>query len=449
MSRTRRAFVLALTLSAGSAEAPAQPAGAPTELVAAWPDPILQWNAVMLATVAVRNAIEQQRLAAIAHLAMFEAVNAITGDYEPYLAPLAAAQDAAAGAKRPRASAEAAAIAAAHTVLLHYLTEQAATLDAARASSLSRVVDGPAKAAGIVIGEAAAAALIDRRLNDGSQMPEFHTPPSKDPGVWQLTGSCPPQGGLFLHLPNVVPFALERSDQFRAEPPPSLAGRRYAADFNEVKRVGAADSRHRPADRADVARFYAAVLGLPTWNGAARQAAAAQKRSLSENARAFALLNAALFDATIAVFETKYHHAFWRPETAIPDADRDDNPGTAPNPGFTPFITTPCHPSYPSAHASLGYAARAVLERIYGKGPHAIELASPAVPDVRLRYTSFAEITDDIDDARIFGGIHFRFDQQAGGRQGRQVGTYILQHLLRPARHHRHENGAGAGGAAK
>jgi hypothetical protein len=162
-----------------------------------------------------------------------------------------------------------------------------------------------------------------------------------------------------------------------------------------------------------VARFYAAVLNVQTWNPVARQIALAQKRSLSENARAFSLLNIAMTDALISVFDTKYQYTFWRPETAIAAAHEDDNPATDSDPAFTPFITTPCHPSYTSAHAITGGAARRVLERIYGRGPHAIELSSPAVPDVRLQYTSLQEIADDIDDARIYGGIHFRFDQRA------------------------------------
>jgi hypothetical protein len=430
MSHKSGAFLLAVALLFGSARARAQDAQAQANLVVEWTDPVLQWNAVLLATVGGKNAVEQQRIAAIAQLAVFEAVNAITRGYEPYLKP-----DVRAIVARPDASPEAAAIAAAHAVLLHYLPEQAATLDSARASSLARIPRGPAKDAGIGIGEAAATAMTEQRMNDGSQSPAFHVPPSTDPGEWQLTPGCPPQGGPFLHLRSVAPFGIERSDQFRADPPPSLTSRRYARDFNEVKALGALDSPPRPADRADVARFYAAVLGLPTWNVAAQQVAITQHRSLRENARAFALLNMALFDATIAVFETKYHETFWRPETAIPAADVDGNPKTDADPSYRPFIVTPCHPSYPSAHASLGGAARRVLERVYGTGPHAIELASPAVPDVRLRYASFEEITSDIDDARIYGGIHFRFDQQAGARQGFQVGSFIVRHHLRPARH--------------
>ena len=392
-----------------------------------WPDPVLQWNAVMLATVGGKNAVEQQRIAAIAHLAVFEAVNAITRGYEPYLGAIVATPD---------ASAEAAAIAAAHAVLLHYIPEQAATLDAARASSLARIPDGPAKDAGIGIGEAAATAMIDQRVNDGSQIA----------GVPRAAVDGSRRMAAHVQLP-----ATGRTLSALAE----RGALRHRAQRSIPR--GSSSIAHQPEVREGLQRSEGRSVRstartgrpiAPTWRAstrpssdfrpgmsAAQQVAVAQKRSLSENARAFALLNMALFDATIAVFETKYHETFWRPETAIPAADVDDNPKTDPDPSFKPFITTPCHPSYPSAHASLGGAARRVLERVYGKGPHAIELASPAVPDVRLRYASFEEITSDIDDARIYGGIHFRFDQQAGARQGRQVGSYIVRHHLRPARH--------------
>jgi hypothetical protein len=174
-------------------------------------------------------------------------------------------------------------------------------------------------------------------------------------------------------------------------------------------------------------------LNLRTWNPVARQIAIAQGRSLAENARAFALLNMAMSDAFISVFDTKYHAPFWRPETAIRAGDADGNVSTRGDPNFAPFVVTPCHPSYASAHASTGYAARAILERVYGRKSHFIVLSSPAVPDVMLEYRRLSQITSDIDDARVYGGIHFRFDQDAGARQGCSVGKYVHRHNLRPA----------------
>jgi hypothetical protein len=354
---------------------------------------------------------------------VFEAVNAVHGRYRPYLGTVSAP---------PGASADAAAVAAAHTVLRNYFPASGPALDAAREASLAAIPDGPAEDAGVAVGEAAAAAMIELRANDGSTPPEFYLPTSSAPGQWQTTPTCSPQGGVFLHVRNMTPFAILRGDQFRADEPPALRSLEYTRDYIELKRVGGVASTHRPPDRADVARFYAIVLATATWNPVARQVSAAQGRSLSTNARAFALLNMAIADALIAVMDTKYQYTFWRPETAIRAGDTDGNPWTRPDPGFAPFVATPCHPSYPSAHASLGHAARAVLERVFGRDHHSIRLSTPALPGLTLRYSSFRRITSDIDDARIFGGIHFRFDQEVGGRQGRQLGNYIYEHTLRP-----------------
>ena len=409
LSRRRRAVALAGLLMLGPAAAKA--------------DVVLEWNQIAVTTVSGQNAVEQARVAAIAQLAVFEAVNAITGDYAPYIGTITA---------RSGASAEAATIAAAHRVLTQYVPEQQSSLDDLRARSLAAIPDNAGKNDGIAVGIAAADALIALREHDGSQPPLFHVPASTAPGVWQLTPSCPPSGGLFLHWRGVTPFGIKTSDQFRAQPPPGLSSRTFIKDVDEVKSVGAVDSVRRPQDRADVARFYAAVLATPLWNAVATQIATAQGRSLSDNARALALVNLTISDALVAVFDSKYHYNFWRPETAInavhASAAGQDRPASA----FRPFIVTPCHPSYPSAHAAAAYAAREVLRRIYGRTGHVIDLSVASLPDVRLHYTSLAEITGDIDDARVFGGIHFRFDQRAGARQGRRLGAYAYKHNLRP-----------------
>jgi hypothetical protein len=183
-------------------------------------------------------------------------------------------------------------------------------------------------------------------------------------------------------------------------------------------------------DRADVARFYAAVLPMPLWPAAARQASAAQGKTLSENARDFAWLTMAVADALIASMNMKYHYNYWRPATAIRDGALDGNRLTTPDASWESFVFTPPYPSYPGNHASAAGAARAVLEHIYGRDGHDITLTSQAVPTVVLHYTSWEQITDDIDDARIYGGVHFRFDQEAGVRLGRQVGAHVLRNTL-------------------
>jgi len=254
--------------------------------------------------------------------------------------------------------------------------------------------------------------------------------PGTDPGDWQPT---PPAGApAFLpHWGQVTPFGLEEGSQFRLPPPPALHTGKYASDYNEVMLVGKSDSLFRPQDRTDVAKFYAAASPVQVFNSAARQVSAAQGKSLSENARIFALLAMAMGDASIACWETKYHYNFWRPVTAIRAGDSDGNAGTDPDPLWLPLITTPAFPGYASGHATVSGAAVAVLGRAFGKDGHAVTLTHSAVPLIVLNYTAWDEITDDVDDARVYGGIHFRFDQEAGAHQGRQVGRYILRNYLR------------------
>jgi len=388
-------------------------------------DVVLDWNAIMVRLVQDQPPPNMNRFAAITQLAVFEAVNTVTGEYRPYLGTSTPAR---------AASADAAAVTAAHRVLRHYFPDRAAVLDDARARSLASIPNGPAKVNGISVGEDAAAQMIAARSNDGADSPESYLPPSTQPGQWQLTPDCPSTGGFFLHWRKVTPFAIRRADQFRSEPPPALKGWRYTRDYNEVKNVGARDSNERPESRANVARLYAAVGDAVLWNHVATQLAAARRSSLSQNARTLALLNMALSDAGVAVMDTKYHYNVWRPETAIHEAASDANERTEPDPSYEPFIVAPCFPSYPSGHASTSYAAREVLERIFGSRGHSVVVSSAAEPGLTLKYTRLKEITSDIDDARIYGGIHFRFDQEGGAEQGRNVGSYVYANWLRPGR---------------
>jgi hypothetical protein len=391
--------------------------------VGARADVVQDWNSIMLNTIAAQSPFAQARFAAITQLAVFEAVNACTGTYDPYLGSVPAP---------PGASAEAAAVAAAHAVLKSYFPAAAATLDVAYAESLLAIPDGSSKADGIGVGIAAATAMIALRANDGSAPLETFLPSSTDPGVWQPT---PPAfgPGVFLNWRNVTPFGIETGDQFRLEPPPALTSERYRRAYDEVKRVGELNSSDRPQDRSNVAKFYAAAAPTQVWNAAAQQVASERRMSLSAEARAFALMNMATSDALVAIFDTKYFYVFWRPVTAIRAGDLDGNPRTDGDPAWTPFITTPSFPGYASAHASGSGAAAKVLALLFGESGHEITLTYPTVPGVTLHYRSFREITNDIDDARIYGGIHFRFDQEAGRRLGRRVGGYVLKHHLRRA----------------
>jgi hypothetical protein len=217
-------------------------------------------------------------------------------------------------------------------------------------------------------------------------------------------------------------------------PPPLLISTEFAKDFEEVLRVGRLQSAERPQDRSDVARFFNASSPTLVLNMAARQAAGAQGRSTSDNARALALLNMATSDALVSSMAAKYHYNFWRPQTAIRYADAYGNPKVTPESGWAPFITTPCFPSYPSNHASGTNAGAEILRRVYGEGGHAITLANPysaPVSQIQLMYSTFNQMCEDVDDARIYGGIHFRFDQVAGNRLGREVATFVYKNNLR------------------
>jgi hypothetical protein len=386
-------------------------------------DEVTRWNAILETTVAATPHFLQSRSAAIVQLAVFEAVNAIVGDYEPYLGTIAAA---------PWASPDAATVAAAHRALVALHPEHLAMLNAERVASLAAIPDGPDKVAGVAVGEVAADAMLALRANDGWNAVVPYTP-MVSPGYWRPT---PPEfrPAAFAQWGQVTRFAIDDGARFRVNPPPQIHTGQYARDYKEVQAFGGVTSTMRPQDRADVARFYAVVLPMPLWPAAARQASAAQVKTLSENARDFAWLAMAVCDSLIASMEMKYHYGYWRPVTAIRDGAIDGNRATDPDESWLSFVTTPAYPSYPGNHASAAGAARAVLEHVYGRDGLSITLTSQAVPGVILHYTSWNQITDDIDDARIYGGVHFRFDQKAGARLGRQVGMHILQTTLRPAR---------------
>jgi hypothetical protein len=399
-------------------------------------DVVLDWNEIAVNTAIAngQSPFAQARYATIVQLAVFEAVNSITGDYRPYLGTIVAPHG---------ASAESAAIQAAYRVLITYFPASASALNTARANSLASIPDGQPKSDGIATGDAAAFAMIALRANDGSSPAQFKIPGPAVPGEYQATPSCPMVNGIrvgtFFHWQNVTPFGIPSVSEFLLDPPPALDSNQYAKAYNEVKTVGSAsaNSTERPQDRANVVLFYATSTPTFVFNLAARQVVTQEGgHSLSENARAFALINMAIGDGSIASFFNKYHYNFWRPETAIHAGDTDGNRKTDADPNWAPFIPAPCFPGYPSNHGTLSNAGAEVLRRLYGEAGHAITMSNPAVPGIVLHYGSFRQITDDISDARVYGGIHFRTDQDAGARLGRAVGTADYKNNLRAVHDH-------------
>jgi PAP2 superfamily len=389
---------------------------------------VLEWNEIAVEAVGATPPFPSTRAMATVQVAVFEAVNAITRRYQPYLGTIIGTPD---------ASAEAATVVAAHDTLLSLFPGQQAFLDTRKAASLMAIADNPAKDQGIAVGHAAAAATIANRTNDGAQSPMFYTAASDAPYAWQPTPSCsnPPANGrgLFVHWQFVKPFGVESSSQFRAKAPPALVSGNYANDLNELEDIGGLESTLRPADRAAVATFYAAQPPHRGWNLVARQLAAERGPDpITKTARTLAIMNMSLSDAHITVFESKYYYRTWRPETAIVRADEDGNHRTDAKASYRPYVITPCFPGYPSAHGAGGGAARAVLERAYGRKDHNITLIDAGAPGIVLRYSDLRTITDDVADARVYGGIHFRYDQDAGERMGVEVGHYNDEHRLLP-----------------
>jgi hypothetical protein len=382
-------------------------------------DAVLDWNAIAVNTAVAnkQNPFAQARYAAIVQLAVFEAVNSITHKYKPYLGTITAPTD---------ASPDAAAIEAAYQVLSTYFPASQSTLSADWTTSMQAIPSGQSKTDGIAVGDTAAAAMIALRGNDGSSPAEFYTPGPPVPGAWQATPSCPVVNGVAVGIAfqwqNVTPFGIRSAGDFLLDPPPALTSEEYARAYYEVMTVGSLNSTQRPPDRANVALFYAAASPTQVFNQAAEEIAVQQSRSLSENARALALINMAISDSLVASFLNKYGYTFWRPETAIHASG---------NTSWAPFVTTPCFPSYPSNHGSAANGAAEVMRLLYGEAGHSITLTNPAVPTIVLQYTSFKQITDDIADARVYGGIHYRFDQRAGARLGHAVGREVYRKNLR------------------
>lgn len=393
-------------------------------------DVVLDWNAIALDTslANLQSPFNQARQLATVQVAVFEAVNSITKTYSPYLGSIVAP----AGASQDAAVAQ-----AAHDVLVSFFPGSQAQLDQQLAASLALVPNGQPKTDGIATGQAAAAAMVALRANDGSFPPKFYTPGPPVPGAYQATPSCPVIDGVpkgaFFHWQDVKPFGIPDAHAFLLPPPPGLNTPQYARAYNEVQEFGSDNSSSRTGEQSYVVMFYAATPPALIFNEAVQQASQERYHSLVENARALALVNMAVSDSMVATFYNKYHYVFWRPETAIHAGDSDGNANTVGDPLFLPFIGAPCFPSYPSNHGTAAGAGVEVLRRLYGEAGHLITITNPWLPGMAMQYTRFAKINDDISDARVYGGIHFRTDQDAGSDLGRAVATEVYKNNLRPA----------------
>jgi hypothetical protein len=420
-----RARLLVAAVCAAALVIPA-PAGA---------DVVTDWNQNATGVLIGDNG---QGAPAIMHLAMvqgavYDAVNAIDKRYEPLVS-------------MPRAkswySEDAAAATAAYRVLvgaeppLVVTTAFPAAVAKLRPlydAALAAIPDGPAKQGGIAVGVKAADAMIEDRLNDG-RFTSFRFTPGNGPGQWRPT---PPAfvNDPFAWLKDVRPFLLRNSNQFVGRGPNALNSRKYATELAEVRSVGSSTSAIRTADQTDAANYWGQANAPGTWSAIFRSLANDDGGSVADHARMFAMVYTTAADALITVWVGKAKWSFWRPITAI------QNDATHPDPAWMPLIVNPPYPDHPSGLSALGGAAAATLADFYGTDNVAFAVPNappPPLTPITRSYTSFSQAADEIVDARVWGGIHFRTADEVGAKIGRKVSRWREGRFFEPLKHKHH-----------
>jgi hypothetical protein len=363
---------------------------------------------------------------AMVHGAMYDAVNAIDGRYEPYL-----------GAPEARwwYSKEGAAATAAYGVLvgLPLAEQQKATLASLYAGSLAGIPPGRAKDGGIAVGEAAAQAMLAARANDGRFGP-FRFTPGALAGQWRpvlpALGNDPN-----AWVKDVTPFMIREASDFRSKGPNPLWSRAYAREFAEVKSLGAFESTTRSGDQTDMARFWAE--GPAIWSRIAQQLALGHGLGIADSARFFAMLYLTGADALIAVWDDKAAWSFWRPLTAIREAGSDGNRRTEPDPNWLPLINTPPYPDHPSGLAGVIGAMAETSRDFFGTDRADFSATSSMIT---RSFTRFSQATQEVVDARVYSGIHFRRPDEHGAKIGRQVARWREKHFFQPAKPRRNKD---------
>lgn len=383
---------------------------------------VLEWNQVAVHAVgqAKVSPVVASRALAIAQAAVYDAVDAIDRSFTPYHAHVQAARG---------ASLEAAAAQAAHDTLSALFPSQASTFDSTLAADLVGIPLGRARQ-GIDVGREVARQILEWRSTDGSGVTVPYVP-GTDPGDWQPT---PPAflPALAPQWPDVTPFALTSGAQFRPAAQPALDSAEYAAAFNEVKTLGRTDSTIRTDEQTQIARFWNDGTGTAFapgyWNKIAQTVAAERGLSLVNDARTFALLNVASADAIISCWDAKYAYSFWRPVTAIRAAGTDGNTDTEPDASWSPLLVTPPFPSYVSAHSTVSGAAAEVLTALFGEQYH-FSVSAESVTYTRS-FDTFEAAAQEAGQSRIYGGIHYAFDNVNGLALGGRVADYVLGNYL-------------------
>jgi membrane-associated phospholipid phosphatase len=385
-------------------------------------DAVTDWNAILVESLRVTNAAPPNsgRLAATVHGAVYDAVNGIVGRYTPLRV---------AGSAPPGASRDAAAIEAAYRTLSWAFPERQSDLDAYRAQSLAAIaadhlegLQSPSVQRGLHWGQLVADEYIGWRSNDGFAPPPPPFIGSTALGVWRPT---PPAfaAGAFPQLGHTLPFALSNLDAYATRGPPEVWSHEYASDFNEILAIGGTSAMLSARDIA----FFWRPNSVVSWNEVARELSEGAALTLIENARLFALLNVAMADATRACWRDKYDYVFWRPITANEFANEDGNGDTAPLDAWNTLFATPNHPEYPSGHSAISASATTALASLFGETtPFSMTTTDPAALQKTRSYSSFDAASDEVNDSRVYAGLHFRSAVVDGQALGRAVAEAIL-----------------------
>jgi hypothetical protein len=357
------------------------------------------------------------RVLSIAHTAVYEAVNGITRKY-PAQPRIQAAGD---------ATVEAAVAAANRATLANLLPAQAQAIENAYSSALAAIPEGPAKAAGIAAGDAAAAAVLAERAADGVTAQENYRPVTSAGVYVPTTVPAVPQ------WPARKPWLMTIGSELRPGPPPALTSETWTRDFAEIKTIGAKTGSTRTKEQTDIALFWEATLPS-IYHGILRSVADQAGRDITRNARLFAAATQAMDDAVIAVFDAKYHYNFWRPITAIRNADIDGNDATERAPSWTPLVDTPMHPEYPCAHCIISGTLGTVIQSETGKDKlPKLVTTSYMIKDSERSWPTTEAFIKEVSEARIYDGVHYRNSTEVGTAMGRKVGELAVnKHFATP-----------------
>jgi hypothetical protein len=408
--------IWAATIGAGFAVCAAAPACA--NVITDWDEKAIAAVAPLVTVPSPSTPYGAYRMMGLVDIAMFDAVNSIDRRYRPYAVQLPA---------NPSTSKEAAAAAAAATVLASIDAKTAGEIKAALANYLAPIADGAAKSDGIKLGEAIAAKVLEARANDGSEAADDYRPRTT-PGVYVPTAIM--RGPMW---PKVKPFAIAKGSHFRPGPPIALKSKEWATDYNEIKDYGALNSTKRTAEQTETARFWLNT-GPGAYHPFVRQLVTAKQMDVVDSARLMALAAIAINDALIAVLDAKFHYNFWRPMTAIRNGDIDGNPATNREATWRPIADTPLHPEYPCAHCILSGSVAGVVKAVFGADSiPEIAMTSPTAPGVTHRWTDMTSFTQEVANARIWSGFHYRFSTRVGTDMGIKIGEHVIQNVMQPA----------------